>query len=141
MAEKQLSMFDFMADMMDDDKRRLRDVLKRGSGYEGGALRIYAAEQLLDDQRFVMFLADEFNIGGHSIPGGFADYNGRGFLIRDWQTGMEMKYTWKRIAQEYREMILCGEFPGEKVIGMFAEARKAGKGAPAPRMHYWGGDD
>ena len=141
MNEMQMSMFDFMEDMMDSEKRRLRDVLKRGSGYEGGLLRIYAAERLLDDQRFVMFLADEFNIGGHSIPGGFADYNSRGFLIRDWGTGMEMKYNWKRIAQEYREMILCGEFPGDDVIRMYEEARKAGKGAPAPRMHYWGGDD
>lgn len=138
MSEKQLSMFDLMTDMMDEETRRLRDVLKRGSGFEGGPLRIYAAEQLLDDQRFVMFLADEFNVGGHSIPGGFADYNGRGFVIREWKTGMEKKYSWKRIAQEYREMICSGEFPGDKVISLFAEARKAGKGAPAPRMHYWG---
>ena len=141
MSEMQLSMFDFMTDMMDDEKRRLREVLKRGSGYEGGKLRIYAAEQLLDDQRFVTFLADEFNTGGHSIPGGFADYNGRGFTIRDYPTQMEMRYSWKRIAREYREMISCGEFPGDDVTRMYAEARKAGKGAPAPRMHYWGGDD
>lgn len=141
MSDMQLSMFDFMADMMDDEKRRLRDVLKRGSGFEGGALRIYAAEQLLDDQRFVMFLADEFNVGGHSIPGGFADYNGRGFMITNWKPRKETKYTWKRIAQEYREMICCGEFPGDVVIRMYEQARKAGKGAPAPRMHYWGGDD
>ena len=141
MSEIQLTMFDFMADIMDDEKRRLRNVLKRGSGYEGGPLRIYAAERLLDDQRFVMFLADEFNVGGHSIPGGFADYNGRGLQIREWDTGRTLKYTWKQIAKEYREMIGCGEFPGQDVIRMYEEARKAGKGAPAPRMHYWGGDD
>lgn len=140
MSEMQLSMFDFMGEIMDEEKRRLREILKRGSGYEGGCLRIYAAERLLDDQRFVMFLADEFNVGGHSIPGGFADYNGRGFTIWDWSTRMEMKYTWKRIAQEYREMILCGEFPDDKVVRLYEEARKAGKGAPAPRMRYWGGD-
>ena len=29
MSERQLSMFDFVADMMDEEKRRLRDVLKR----------------------------------------------------------------------------------------------------------------
>lgn len=141
MAEFQISMFDMISDMMDGEKRRLRDVLKRGSGYEGGNLRIYAAEQLLDDQRFAEFLADEFYVGGHSIQGGFVDYNGRGFVIRDWPTMKETKYSWKRIAQEYREMICCGEFPDSKVISLFAEARKAGKGAPAPRIHYWGGDD
>ena len=137
MSEMQMTMFDFMADMMDEEKRRLRKILKRGSGYENGALRIYAAEQLLEDQRFVMFLADEFGIGGHSVPGGFADFNGKGLVIRDWQTRMEMKYTWKQIAKEYREMICCGEFPGDDVIRMYEEARKAGKGAPAPRMYYW----
>ena len=141
MSEVQMTMFDLMADMMDDETRRLRDVLKRGSGFEGGKLRIYAAEQILDDQRFPMFLADEFGVGGHSIPGGTADYNGRGFVIRDWGTRMEMKYTWKRIAKEYRDMIRTGEFPGDDVTRIYEEARKAGKGAPAPRMHYWGGDD
>lgn len=137
MDEMQMTMFDFMADMMDEETRRLREILKRGSGYASGRLRIYAAEQLLDDQRFVMFLADEFGVGGHSVPDGFADYNSRGFTIRDWETKMETKYSWKRIAKEYREMICCGEFPGDDVIRMYEEARKAGKGAPAPRMHYW----
>ena len=141
MSMTQLSMFDFMDEIVNDETRRLREVLKRGSGYEGGKLRIYAAEQLLDDQRFAMFLADEFYIGGHSIKGGFVDYNGRGLMIRDDETDMVMKYTWKRIAKEYREMILCGEFPGEQVIRLYEEARRAGKGAPAPRMHWWGGDD
>ena len=140
MSEMQLSMFDFMGEIIDEEKRRLRDVLKRGSGFEGGCLRIYAAEQLLDDQRFVMFLADEFNVGGHSVKGGFVDYNGRGFVIREWDTGMTRRYTWKQIAQEYREMILCGEFPDYSVITLYEEARKANKGAPMPRMHYWGGD-
>ena len=138
MSEMQLSMFDFMGEIMDEEKRRLREVLKRGSGYEGGCLRIYAAERLLDNQRFVMFLSEEFHVGGHSIKGGFADYNGRGFVIREWDTGMTKRYTWKQIAQEYREMILCGEFPDDKVIRLYEGARKAGKGAPAPRIHYWG---
>lgn len=140
MMDGQLSMFDLAPELMDADALELRSCLNRGSGFEGGCLRIYAAEQLLDDQRFVMFLADEFNVGGHSIPGGFADYNGRGFKITKWKPRKETKYTWKRIAQEYREMICSGEFPGDVVIRLYEEARKAGKGAPAPRMHYWGGD-
>ena len=137
---EQLTMFDFLADMISEEKLRLREILKRGSWYEGGALRIYAAERLLDDERFVMFLADEFYVGGHSVPGGFVDYNGRGLVIREWK-GRTLKYTWKQVAKEYHEMIRMGKFPDADVIRMYEEARKAGKGAPAPRMHYWGGED
>ena len=70
-----------------EDENRLREILKRGSGFEGGCLRIYAAEKLLDADRFVMFLADEFNVGGHSFDSdgfrGFVDYNGRGMIVRE----------------------------------------------------------
>ena len=141
MNEMQMNMFDYLADMIDEEKRKLREILKRGSGYDGGPLRIYAAEQILDEPRFVMFLADEFGVGGHSIKGGFADYNGRGFVVTEWSANTKKKYSWKQIAKEYREMILCGDFPEDNVIRMYDQARKAGKGAPAPRMHYWGGDD
>ena len=82
----QLSFFD--AEISDEDKR-LREILKRGSGFEGGCLRIYAAERLLDADRFVMFLADEFNVGGHSVTlegfRGVCDYNG----ARDGHPGVE----------------------------------------------------
>lgn len=134
----QISFFD--AEISEEEKR-LRQILKRGSGYEGGCLRIYAAEQLLDADRFVMFLADEFNVGGHSFDWngfrGFVDYNGRCLMVREWKTGQEWKYNWRQIARLYRDMISTGEFPEYNVITLFQEARKAGKGAPMPRMHYW----
>ena len=133
----QISFFD--AEISEEEKR-LRQILKRGSGYEGGCLRIYAAEQLLDADRFVMFLADEFNVGWHSVTldgfRGFCDYNGRGMIVREWKTGKEWKYNWRHIARVYLDMISMGEFPEYNVITMFQEARKAGKGAPMPRMHY-----
>ena len=133
----QISFFD--AEISEEEKR-LRQILKRGSGYEGGCLRIYAAEQLLDADRFVMFLADEFNVGGHSFDWngfrGFVDYNGRCLMVREWKTGQEWKYNWRQIARVYRDMISTGEFPEHNVITLFQEARKAGKGAPMPRMHY-----
>ena len=133
----QISFFD--AEISEDEKR-LREILKRGSGFSGGPLRIYAAEQLLDADRFVMFLADEFNVGGHSVSlegfRGFCDYNGRGIIVKEWKTNREWKYNWRQIAKVYRDMISMGEFPEYNVITMFQEARKAGKGAPMPRMHY-----
>ena len=138
----QLSFFD--KDISEDEKR-LREILRRGSGFSGCQLRIYAAEQLLDADRFVMFLADEFNVGGHSFDSdgfrGFVDYNGRGLTVREWKTCLEWKYKWRQIARVYRDMISMGEFPDYSVITLYEEARKAGKGAPAPRMHWWGGDD
>ena len=137
----QISFFD--AEISEDEKR-LREILKRGSGFEGGPLRIYAAEQLLDAERFVMFLADEFNVGGHSVTlegfRGFCDYNGRGIIVKEWKTNREWKYNWRQIAKVYRDMISMGEFPEYDVITQYEEARKANKGAPIPRMHYWGGD-
>ena len=137
--EIQLSFFDTG---LSDEETRLRKILKRGSGYESGCLRIYAAERLLDAERFVMFLADEFNVGGHSVSfegfRWFCDYNGRGMVVREWKTNQEWKYSWKQIARVYRDMISMGEFPEYNVITQYEEARKAGKGAPAPRMHWWG---
>lgn len=133
----QISFFDTE---ISEEEKRLREILKRGSGFSGGPLRIYAAEQLLDADRFVMFLADEFNVGGHSVTmegfRGFCDYNRRGMIVREWKTNREWKYGWKKIAQIYLDMIRMGEFPEYNVITMFQEARKAGKGAPMPRMHY-----
>lgn len=135
----QISFFD--AEISEDEKR-LREILKRGSGFSGGPLRIYAAWKLLDADRFVMFLADEFNVGGHSVSlegfRGFCDYNGRGIIVKEWKSNREWKYNWRQIARVYAEMIRAGEFPEYEVITLYEEARKAGKGAPAPRMHYWG---
>ena len=133
----QLSFFDAE---ISAEEMKLRAILKRGSGYAGGQLRIYAAEQLLDAERFVDYLADEFYVGGHSVENGFVDYNGRGMIVREWKTNTEKKYTWRQIAKIYAEMIRCGEFPDQKVRSMYQEARRMNKGVPRPRMHYFGDD-
>ena len=44
----------------------------------------------------------------------------------------------KQIAKAYAQMIQEGLFPDAEVLQLYEEARKAGKGAPAPRIHYWG---
>ena len=130
----QLSMFD----MQDPDQDELRTVLRRGSGYEGGRLRIYAAWNILDNDRFISFLADEFGVGGHSIEKGFCDYNGKNLLIRHWKEDRERRYSWRQIAKEYDQMIRTGDFPDRKTVELYQAARDAGMGAPRPRIHYYG---
>lgn len=132
----QLSMFD-LPELMSDEQSELYAILKRGSGFEGGCLRIYAAEQTLEQARFEMFLSDEFGNGGHSVKGGFCDYSGKGLVIRRLGDERETRYSWRQIAKAYQLMIRTGAFPEQKVLDQYAEVRKAGKGAPAPRMHYW----
>lgn len=138
--DRQISFFDTEPDLFDAWAAEMREVIRRGSGYENGCLRIYAAYQLLDTDRFISFLGDEFGVGGHSVPGGFADYNGSGLVISHWRTDERKKWSWKKVAEAYAQLIESGSWPDAKVKAMYAEARKAGKGAPAPRMYYWGGD-
>lgn len=136
--EQQISMFE----TVEAPKSELFEILKRGCR-ENAALRIYAAYMTLDGERFAEFLADEYGTGGHSIPGGFVDYSGKGMIIRYWNrekvfpARMDKKYTWKQIAKAYDQMIQEGLFPDAEVLRRYAEARAAGKGAPAPRMHYY----
>ena len=129
----QISMFD----ASDPEQAELRSVLRRGGPFSNGALRIYAAWNTLNADRFAEFLADEFGVGGHSISEGFCDYDGKGLVIRRWRTNEQRKYSWKRIAKEYEQLIRMGEFPDTEVRRKYEEARAAGKGAPAPRMYYY----
>ena len=128
-----------MSMFSDPGEDELREILRYSShGWESSKLRIYAAYQTLDTQRFEMFLADEFGISGHSIPGGFADFRGYGIEIMHWDTNEKRRWSWKKAAKIYAELIAEG-WPGEKVIRQYEEARKAGKGAPMPGRKYWEG--
>ena len=137
MQTQQLSMFD------NDDMTDLQRLLRRGSLVSGSRLRIYAAEQLLDADRFEMFLADEFGVGGgtSAIESGCYSYDSRGIQIDNWDENKKYKYSWRKIASIYRDMIARGLFPGEDVIRQYMEARKAGKGAPMPQRIYWKEDE
>lgn len=132
----QISLFSTQPELFDVFDKELRETLSLAShGWESSRLRIYAAYQLLDMDRFEMFLADEFGISGHSIPGGFADFRCYGIEIRHWDTNEKRRWSWKKAAKIYAELIAEG-WPGEKVIRQYEEARKAGKGAPMPGRKY-----
>lgn len=135
----QISLFETAPELFSTADAELRDVLSLAShGWESSKLRIYAAEQLLDEERFISFLAEEFGISGHSIPGGFVDFRGYGIEIRHWNSDGRTRWNWRKAAKIYHALVAEG-WPGEKVISLYREARKAGKGAPAPGMYYWGG--
>lgn len=133
MQAQQLSMFD------SEEISDIQKLLLRGSLVSGSQLRIYAAEQLLDADRFEEFLSDEFGIGGgtSAIESGCYFYDSRGIQIDYWNEDKKSKYSWHKIASIYRDMIAGGLFPGEEVIRQYMEARKAGKGAPLPQRTYW----
>jgi len=139
--DRQISFFDTAPELFSTADAELMDVLRMTAhGWESSKLRIYAAFQTLDTGRFAEFLADEFGISGHSIPGGFVDFRGSGIEIRHWNTDGKWRWTWNKAAVMYQALIAEG-WPGDDIIRMYEAARKAGKGAPMPGRRYWGGDD
>ena len=78
-------------------------MLRTGSNFEGGKIRIYALyQQQGDAKERAAFLKAEYGLGGHSYTfmdgsRGFADYNGRGILLRN---GVELDSITGRIAQK-----------------------------------------
>ena len=138
--DRQISFFDTEPELFSTADAELTDVLRLGPhGWESSKLRIYAAYMTLDADRFTAFLADEFGISGHSIPGGFVDFRGNGIEVRHWNDDRKLKWSWKKAAGVYQALI-AGGWPGEDIIRMYEEARKAGKGAPRPCVRYWDGD-
>ena len=135
--DMQISLFDTAPELFSAEDAELADVLKfTAHGWESSKLRIYAAYMLLEPDRFAEFLADEFGVSGHSIPGGFVDFRGSGIEIRHWEDGTKQRWSWRKAAEVYRSLI-AGGWPGEKIVRQYAEARKAGKGAPMPGRKYW----
>ena len=72
-------------------------MLRTGSNFEGGKIRIYALyQQQGDAKERAAFLKAEYGLGGHSYTfmdgsRGFADYNGRGILLRNYDHDREVR--------------------------------------------------
>lgn len=126
----QMSMFDFETDPINEKEKRLRRALMRGSGFENGCLRIYAAADKYEDKEFADFLKEEFGTGGCSLENGFCDYSSRGFSIRQWREDTTDTYSWSKIATVYREMISKGLFPDDET------KHKDISQIPIPRVRY-----
>ena len=124
----------------------IEHVLQRGSGFEGGKLRIaalYAQNPTPVDAR--VFLSNEYGVGGHShtfLDGtsGFIDYNSRGMQFRRWKTNEEYNLRWHAVERYIRNMMEQGTYLTPKEQQRFSELQEDFLGAemplPQPRMHY-----
>ena len=135
----QISMFEILEKEQDWFKAALIENLKRGSGFEGGKLRIFAAALILDKDRLADFLQNEYNVGGNSIEGGFQDYNFRGITIQRWGDKQEKRFPWSSVRDEVRKLVADGEYLTEKEwkrIQTIAANHGGELPRPTPRMRY-----
>ena len=91
-------------------------MLRTGSNFEGGKIRIYALyQQQGDAKERAAFLKAEYGIGGHSytfLDGshGFADYNGRGILLRNYDHDREVRLTWSAVDKRLDRLVENGQY-------------------------------
>ena len=91
-------------------------MLRTGSNFEGGKIRIYALyQQQGDAKERAAFLKAEYGIGGHSYTfmdgsRGFADYNGRGILLRNYDHDREVRLTWSAVDKRLDRLVENGQY-------------------------------
>ena len=129
---EQISMFEML-----QPENRFTHELKRGSGFEGGKVRIYCAAMNMNIKDFAVYLKDEYGIGGHSADfpdggRGFTDYNSKGLTIREWKSRQEEKYSWQEVAREIKRLIVHNEYLTEKEWSRVQEVSKL-NGGPLPK--------
>ncbi len=86
-------------------------MLRTGSNFEGGKIRIYALyQQQGDAKERAAFLKAEYGIGGHSYTfmdgsRGFVDYDGKGILLRNYGHDREVRLTWSAIDKRLDRLV------------------------------------
>ncbi len=91
--------------------------LRRGTGYEGGKLRVFALYQHGPDSKTaVSFLKDEYGYFGHShtlLDGsqGFVDYYpSKGMTIKRYDAQQETTVKWNAIDERLRTLVAQGNY-------------------------------
>ena len=91
-------------------------MLRTGSNFEGGKIRIYALyQQQGDAKERAAFLKAEYGLGGHSYTfmdgsRGFADYNGKGILLRNYDHDREVRLTWSAVDKRLDRLVENGQY-------------------------------
>ena len=91
-------------------------MLRTGSNFEGGKIRIYALyQQQGDAKERAAFLKAEYGLGGHSYTfmdgsRGFADYDGKGILLRNYGHDREVRLTWSAVDKRLDRLVENGQY-------------------------------
>ncbi len=91
-------------------------VLRRGSGFAGGKIRIYAMYQQQGDAKArADFLKNEYGTGGHSYTfddgsHGFVDYDAKGLFIRSYGHDKEVRLKWSEVDKRLGAIIERGDY-------------------------------
>lgn len=130
----QLSMFDLLGEKTES---HFTAQIKRGSGFEGGRVRIYCASCSLGVKELAVYMKDEYGIGGNSITfpdgvSGFADYNPRGISLRVWKNHEVESHSWTEAAEEVKRLIMMDEYLDAKDRFKLQEIRKHFGELPVP---------
>lgn len=147
MDDMQLDIWDLLGEEIPNDD--FRESLRRGSGYEGGRLRIYAAINLIPDRKqLAEFIRDEYGTGGHSYTfndgsRGFIDYDPKSYRMMKWsQEESKKEYSWRQVADAVLEIARKNLYLNKNehiTFGrLLAEAQTYNRKIPmpTPRMHY-----
>ena len=129
---EQISMFE----LLQPCESRFTHEVKRGSGFEGGKVRIYCAAMNTNVKQFAVYLKDEYGVGGHSADfpdggRGFTDYNSTGLMIREWKSNQTEKHSWQEVAKEVKRLIIRNEYLTDKEWARVQEVSQM-NGGPAP---------
>lgn len=147
MDPRQLDIWDVLGEEIPGDD--FRESLRRGSGYEGGRVRIYAAIMTIPDRKkLIDFIRDEYGTGGHSFTytdgnRGFIDYDPKGYRMKRWgHEEEEQKYSWLQVTEAILDIARKNKFltkaENETIGRLLAESSAYNQPIPTPqpRMRY-----
>ena len=127
-------------------EEEIENVLRHGSGFEGGKIRIaafYASYPCPADAK--AFLKEEYGVGGHSHTflngdSGFVDYDAKGVRIRQYPTNKETVLSWITVHTYLCAMVKNGTYLTPEERAKYDEITKPyGKRTPpkpVPRFQY-----
>lgn len=112
---EQISIFE----LLNPVESRFTSVVRHGSGFENGRVRIYCASVHFGLNDLARYLKEEYGIGGHTADfpdggRGFADHNGSGLKICEWKNNVEEKHSWLEVAREVKRLIAAENYLDEK---------------------------
>ena len=110
----QISMFELL-----EAESRFTHECRKGSGFEGGRVRIYFASSQLNIKDLASFLKTEYGIGGWTADfpdggRGSAMHNASGIEIREFRKPEVEKHNWTEVAKEIKRLIAMDDYLSEK---------------------------